>query len=53
MDGDAGPSNLNVTEVEWKTSSLTTDNDSEYDIDSSHATDEYIMSLQSLMAVCT
>ena len=42
LDDNAGPSNLNVTEVELEASSSTTNNDSECDIDSSQATDECV-----------
>ena len=39
---DVGPSNINVIEVEQEVSSLTTDNDSECDTDSSYATQECV-----------
>ena len=39
-DEEAGPSNLNVTELEQEASSITTDNDG--DSDGSHATDECV-----------
>ena len=39
-DEEAGPSNLNVTELEQEASSITTDND--IDSDDSHATDECV-----------
>ena len=42
LDDNAGPSNLNVSEVELEASSSTTNNDSECDIDSSQATDECV-----------
>lgn len=42
MYDNAEPSNLNVTEVEQKASSLTTDNDSECDTDGSYVTEECI-----------
>ena len=42
LDDDTGPSNLNVTEVEQEADSLTVDNYSECDIDSSHAADECV-----------
>lgn len=42
MYDNAEPSNLNVTEVEQKASSLTTDNDSECDTDGSYVTEKCI-----------
>ena len=42
FDSDAGPPNLNVTKIEQEANSLTIDNDSECDIDSSHAAGECV-----------